>query len=138
MVYSNHRPTHTAPPANFKRDTTLLPSDARLATRPVRRGKDIVDIADRRTEPTFRNLPGRVMTTVTERGNLRSGFIGAVALLRDLPQHGLIRGQVGTVVEAFDETTALVEFSDDGGVAYAIVPCPRDALLVLRTAPLAA
>ena len=79
-----------------------------------------------------------MMTAITERGNLGSDLLSAVALLRDLPQHGLIRGQVGTVVEAFDETTALVEFSDDSGAAYAIVPCPRDALLVLRTAPLAA
>jgi hypothetical protein len=34
------------------------------------------------------------------------------------------------VVDAFDETTALVELSEDNGVTYAIVPCPRDALLV--------
>ena len=59
-------------------------------------------------------------------------------LLCDLPQHGLVRDQVGAVVEPLDEMTALVEFSDDNGHAYAIVPCPRDALLVLRTAPLAA
>jgi Domain of unknown function (DUF4926) len=78
------------------------------------------------------------MTAITERGNLESGFLCAVALLRDLPQHGVVRGQVGTVVEALDGTTALVEFSDDNGIAYAIVPCPRDTLLVLRTAPLAA
>ena len=43
--------------------------------------------------------------------------------------------EVGTVVEPLDETTALVEFSDDGGRAYAIFPCRRVALLVLRTAP---
>jgi hypothetical protein len=78
------------------------------------------------------------MTAATERGDRGTDFLTAVALLRDLPQHGLVRGQVGTVVEPLDETTALVEFSDDKGHAYAIVPCPRDALLVLRTAPLAA
>jgi Domain of unknown function (DUF4926) len=65
-------------------------------------------------------------------------FLSAVALLRDLPEHGLVRGQVGVIVEALDETTTLVEFSDDAGHAYAIVPCSRDALLVLRTTPLAA
>ena len=78
------------------------------------------------------------MTASTEHGDPGRDFLSAVALLRDLPRHGLVRGQVGTVVDAFDETTALVEFSDDNGVAYAIVPCPRDALLILRTAPLAA
>jgi Domain of unknown function (DUF4926) len=64
--------------------------------------------------------------------------LSAVALLRDLPKYGLVRGQVGTIVEALDEATALVEFSDDAGRAYAIVPCPQDALLVLRTVPRAA
>jgi hypothetical protein len=64
--------------------------------------------------------------------------LSAVALLRDLSKYGLIRGQVGTIVEALDEATALVEFSDDGGRAYAIVPCPQDALLVRRTVPCAA
>jgi Domain of unknown function (DUF4926) len=78
------------------------------------------------------------MTATTGQGDRGTDFLSAVALLRDLPQHALVRGQVGTVVEPLNETTVLVEFSDDDGRAYAIVPCPRDALLVLRTAPLAA
>ncbi len=61
-----------------------------------------------------------------------------VALLRDLPERGLVRGQVGAIVQELDDATALVEFSDDQGRAYAIAPCPRDALLPLRTEPLAA
>ena len=64
--------------------------------------------------------------------------MSAVALLSDLPERGLVRGQVGAIVELLDEATALVEFSDDEGRAYAIVPCARDALLILRTAPPAA
>jgi Domain of unknown function (DUF4926) len=78
------------------------------------------------------------MIDATELDNPGLDFLRAVALLRDLPEHGLVRGQVGTIVEALDEATSLVEFSDDEGRAYAIVPCPLDALLVLRTAPLAA
>ncbi|MBV8796403.1 MAG: DUF4926 domain-containing protein [Hyphomicrobiales bacterium] len=78
------------------------------------------------------------MTTGTGLGDPGRDFLAAIALLRDLPEYGLVRGQVGTVVEPLDEATALVEFDDDKGVAYAIVPCPRDALLVLRMAPLAA
>jgi hypothetical protein len=78
------------------------------------------------------------MTAPIASSDRGSDFLSTVALLRDLPEHGLARGQVGAVVEALDETTALVEFSDDDGRAYAIVPCPRDALLILRTAPLAA
>ena len=65
-------------------------------------------------------------------------LLSSVALLRDLPGPRRVRGQVGAIVEALDETTALVEFSDDDGQAHAIVPCTRDALLVLRTVPLAA
>ncbi len=50
----------------------------------------------------------------------------------------LARGQVGTVVESLDETTALVEFSNDEGRAYAIVPCPVSELMVLHYLPQAA
>jgi len=65
----------------------------------------------------------------------RPSVLNVVALLADLPAAGLARGQVGTVVEALDEKTALVEFSDDDGRAYAIVPCPRADLLVLHYVP---
>ena len=79
-----------------------------------------------------------MMATGAKLGDTGRDFLSAVALVRDLPEHGLVRGQVGTVVEPLDKATALVEFSDENGQAYAVVPCPRDALLVLRTAPLAA
>jgi hypothetical protein len=59
----------------------------------------------------------------------------AVALVTDLPAEGLARGQVGTVVEQLDVETLLVEFSDNDGRAYAIVPCSRADLLVLCYVP---
>jgi hypothetical protein len=65
-------------------------------------------------------------------------LLATVALLRDMVESGLARGQVGTVVEALDEETALVEFSDDEGRAYSLAPCPWGALLALKTSPLAA
>ncbi len=65
----------------------------------------------------------------------RSSVLDVVALLADLPAVGLARGQVGTVVESLDDETALVEFSGDDGRAFAIVPCPRAALLVLHYVP---
>jgi hypothetical protein len=74
----------------------------------------------------------------TKDGDDPAAVPSAVALLRDLPEHGLLRGQVGTIVEALDEKTSLVEFSDDRGEHSAIIPCPRDARLVLRTIPRAA
>ena len=64
--------------------------------------------------------------------------LDAVALLNDVPAEHLTRGQVGTVVEQLDEQTVLVEFSDDKGRAYAIVPCRRAELLVLHYDPQAA
>ena len=58
-----------------------------------------------------------------------------VALLSDLPEQRLARGQVGTIVEQLDESMSLVEFCDDHGRAYAIAPCPRDELLTLHYVP---
>jgi hypothetical protein len=57
------------------------------------------------------------------------------ALLAGVPEAGLTRGQVGTVVVSLDDKTALVEFSDEDGRAYAIVPRPRAELLVLHYVP---
>ena len=62
-------------------------------------------------------------------------LLDVVALLADIPAESLARGQVGTVVELLDERTVLVEFSDDQGRAYAIIPCPRADLLVLHFVP---
>ena len=61
-------------------------------------------------------------------------LLDVVALLVD--QAGaLARGQVGTIVERLDERTALVEFSDDKGKAYAVMPCSMSDLMVLHYAP---
>ena len=66
--------------------------------------------------------------------NERPSVLDTVALLTDVPSERLARGQVGTVVESLDERTVLVEFSDDEGRAYALVPCPEAELLVLHHA----
>lgn len=60
-----------------------------------------------------------------------------VALLEDVEEHGLVRGQVGTVVEVLDGAFE-VEFSDDGGRAYAELALRPDQLLVLRHHPIQA
>ena len=76
-----------------------------------------------------------------ERTNQRAdepSVLDVVALLSDIPARRLARGQVGTVVEQLDENTALVEFSDEEGRAYALVPCPRSGLLTLHYVPEAA
>ena len=55
-----------------------------------------------------------------------------VALLDPLPEHGLKRGQVGTVVEQLAPDAYEVEFSDDDGRTYASVGVPASELLVLH------
>jgi hypothetical protein len=70
--------------------------------------------------------------------NEMPSVLDVVALLADLPAEGLARGQVGTIVEQVDDKTLLVEFSNDEGRAYAVAPCPRAELLVLRYVPEAA
>ena len=85
---------------------------------------------------SVRDLLGFVMSV--EATKVQPSLLDAVALLADRPGDKLARGQVGTVVEALDEIMALVEFSDDDGRAYAIVPCAIAELMVLHYLPQAA
>ena len=58
-----------------------------------------------------------------------------VALTEDLPDHRLTRGQIGTVVENLGrdgKRALLVEFSDEQGQTYAMVPVRPQQLLVLH------
>ena len=50
--------------------------------------------------------------------------LDAVALIEDVPKHGLCRGEVGTVVERWKDGAYEVEFSDDSGEAYAFAALP--------------
>ena len=62
-------------------------------------------------------------------------ILDVVALTEDLPERGLHRGQVGTVVESLEPGVFEVEFSDDEGRAYASVALKAKQLLVLRYEP---
>jgi hypothetical protein len=61
-------------------------------------------------------------------------LMDAVALLLDVPSHGLLRGQVGTVVELLDGADE-VEFSDDDGKTYAELALLADQVLALHQRP---
>lgn len=61
-------------------------------------------------------------------------LLDVVALLSDLPEHHLVRGQVGTVVELLDGAYE-VEFSDDEGRTYAELAIDPNQLLVLHHQP---
>ena len=62
-------------------------------------------------------------------------LLDVVALLQDLPEHGLIQGQVGTVVERLPPDAYEIEFSDEQGRTYASVGVPSDKLIVLHYQP---
>jgi len=61
--------------------------------------------------------------------------LSVVALLEDLPEHRLVRGQVGTVVETWTPGVHEVEFCDDNGGTYAMVALRADQLMKLHHAP---
>jgi hypothetical protein len=63
-------------------------------------------------------------------------MLAEVALLRNLPEQGLARGQVGTVVEILSAGVVEVEFSDDEGRTYATAALPIEDLVRLHHAPL--
>ena len=62
-------------------------------------------------------------------------LLDTVALVEDLPERKLKRGEVGTVVEILAPDVYEVEFCDDEGQTYAEVALPADQLLVLYQRP---
>jgi hypothetical protein len=65
-------------------------------------------------------------------------LLDVVALSVDLPNEGLVRGQVGTVVESLSPGVFEVEFSDDHGKTYAMLPLATEKLILLHTSPVSA
>jgi len=63
--------------------------------------------------------------------------LDVVALVEDLPELGLSRGQVGTIVEEYEQSVFEVEFSDLEGRAYALETLPASQLMVLYYQPIA-
>ena len=62
-------------------------------------------------------------------------LLDVVALTDDLTDQGLLRGQVGTVVDVLAPSVFEVEFSDDDGRAYALTTLRASQLLVLHYEP---
>jgi hypothetical protein len=62
-------------------------------------------------------------------------MLAVVALVKDLPDEGLVRGHVGTVVESWAPDVYEVEFSDGNGKAYAMVALSADQLMRLHHEP---
>lgn len=58
-----------------------------------------------------------------------------VAVTRDVPDSGLVKGQVGTIVEEWREGLYEVEFADLDGRAYAIAALSEEMLMPLWFQP---
>ena len=59
-------------------------------------------------------------------------LLDVVALTEDIPDRGLRRGQVGTIVEILGPEVFEVEFADNEGRTYATLALNAKQLLVLR------
>lgn len=62
-------------------------------------------------------------------------LLDVVALMQDLPDRDLKRGQVGTVVEELAPGVYEVEFSDNEGRTYAMLPLRAEQLMILHYEP---
>ena len=62
-------------------------------------------------------------------------MLSVVALLEDLPEKGLLRGQVGTVVEDLAPGVYEIEFCDDDGRTYASLALRAEQLMRLHHVP---
>jgi hypothetical protein len=62
-------------------------------------------------------------------------LLSVVALLENVADHGLLRGQVGTVVARLAPGVYEVDFSDDDGRTYATLALRTNQLLELHHEP---
>ena len=63
-------------------------------------------------------------------------ILDPVALTQNLPDLGLYRGQVGTIIEIYEPTVFEVEFVDLKGKTYAVETLDASQLMQLYYAPL--
>lgn len=59
-------------------------------------------------------------------------LLDVAALITDLPQHNLRRGEIGAVVECYPDNAFEVEFVAQDGYTYALVTLRADQLIPLR------
>jgi Domain of unknown function (DUF4926) len=58
-------------------------------------------------------------------------MLDVVALLENIPEQGLLRGEIGTIVEVFADACE-VEFVDKRGQTYAMLPLQTHQFITLR------
>jgi len=62
-------------------------------------------------------------------------LLDVVALTTDLPSHGLVAGEIGTVVEVHPKGGFEVEFVAQDGRTYALIAAAQSQLISLRQKP---
>ncbi len=65
-------------------------------------------------------------------------LLDVVTLLSDVPESGLFRGQVGTIVEVYEPNVFEVEFVDTKGHTYALETLKAEQLMLLHYCALSA
>jgi hypothetical protein len=60
------------------------------------------------------------------------GLLDTVALIEDIPERRISRGEVGTVVEVLEPDVYEVEFSDERGETYAELALRGEQLVLLH------
>lgn len=63
-------------------------------------------------------------------------LLDVVALIKDLPEQSLYKGQVGTIVEVYEPEVFEVEFVDLKGKTYAVETLNSNQLMQLYYQPL--
>jgi hypothetical protein len=59
-------------------------------------------------------------------------LLSVVAILKDVPEEGIVRGQVGTLVESLAPAVWLVEFSDTTGRTRALIEVREEEMVTLH------
>jgi hypothetical protein len=97
----------------------------------------MVPVPERVDRAQFQRFPPANFLFCTVRFNSGTEMenLAVVALLNDMPEHNLCRGQVGTIVENLAPDVYEVEFSDDEGRTYASLALPAAELIRLHHEP---
>lgn len=64
--------------------------------------------------------------------NNKFKILDVVALLKDIPEKNLIKGQVGTIVEILESEKYEVEFCNKNGETLLIFPLDEKSILLLH------
>ena len=59
-------------------------------------------------------------------------LLDVVALLKEVPEKKLLRGQIGTVIERYTDTEFEVEFSDNNGKTISMLTLSTDEIMLLH------